>query len=101
MPYSMSDPPAAIAKLPQHAKEIFIAAFNAAFDEYGEQRAFAIAWAAVTRHYEQDESGAWHRKPEGGKSMDDESITLDEAVEALKVGRVLSAATRNKLQAAL
>ncbi|HEV2337082.1 MAG TPA: ChaB family protein [Stellaceae bacterium] len=53
MPYATIDElPPAVRHLPLHAQEIFRAAFNAAWDSYGdEQTAFRIAWAAVKRRY--------------------------------------------------
>jgi cation transport regulator len=54
MPYAtIEDLPLATRHLPPHAKEIFLAAFNAAWDEYGgdEERAFRVAWAAVKKRY--------------------------------------------------
>jgi cation transport regulator len=55
MPYAVTDdlPPGVRNHLPQHAQEIFRAAFNSAWDEYGgdEERAFRIAWAAVKKRY--------------------------------------------------
>ncbi len=54
MPYAtIADLPSATRHLPPHAKEIFRAAFNAAWDEYGgdEERAFRVAWAAVKKRY--------------------------------------------------
>jgi cation transport regulator len=55
MPYTITDelPPGLRNHLPQHAQEIFLAAFNSAWDEYGgdEERAFRIAWAAVKQRY--------------------------------------------------
>jgi cation transport regulator len=55
MPYASTDdlPDSVRLHLPPHAREIFVAAFNNAWDEYGgdEQRCFRIAWAAVKRHY--------------------------------------------------
>ncbi len=54
MPYpTIEDLPPATRHLPLHAKEIFRAAFNAAWDEYcgDEERAFRIAWAAVKQRY--------------------------------------------------
>ena len=67
MPYTVEDAPEAVQKLPRHARDIWLAAFNAVSAEYqeqedGEARAFATAWAAVKRDYEQDEAGMWHRK---------------------------------------
>ena len=55
MPYAtLDDLPPAAQHLPVHAQEIFRAAFNAAWDEYGgdEETAFRVAWAAVKRRYE-------------------------------------------------
>ncbi len=53
--------------LPPHAQEIFVAAFNSAWDEYrhDEARAFRVAWSAVEQKYEKDEkTGQWHEKQE-------------------------------------
>lgn len=54
MPYAtIDDLPPAARHLPLHAQEIFRAAFNAAWDEYGgdEETAFRVAWAAVKQRY--------------------------------------------------
>jgi cation transport regulator len=58
MPYqSISDLPSSVSDhLPHHAQEIFLAAFNNAFDEYADRPdrepvAFRVAWAAVKRRY--------------------------------------------------
>jgi cation transport regulator len=58
MPYAVIDdlPPSVRAHLPTHAQEIFLAAFNNAWNEHsgetdGEAAAFRIAWAAVKRRY--------------------------------------------------
>lgn len=64
MPYdNISDLPESVRDhLPHHAQEIFRAAFNNAWDEYGhdESRAFRVAWGAVEREYHKDESsGDW------------------------------------------
>jgi cation transport regulator len=65
MPYSSnSDLPESVRDhLPEHAQDIFRAAFNSAWDEYGhdEPRAFRVAWGAVEREYHKDESGRWVR----------------------------------------
>jgi cation transport regulator len=59
MPYaSNSDlPPSVRDNLPEHAQDIFRAAFNNAYDEHAddprqEEAAFHIAWAAAKKHYE-------------------------------------------------
>ncbi|MBD1864731.1 MULTISPECIES: ChaB family protein [Trichocoleus] len=68
MPYTeVKELPDAVKHhLPHHAQEIFLAAFNHAFDEYEgeEERAFRVAWAAVKRDYEKGDDGNWHRKPD-------------------------------------
>lgn len=54
MPYAAIDElPPATRHLPAHAKEIFLAAFDAAWDSYGgdEEMAFRVAWAAVKKRY--------------------------------------------------
>lgn len=64
MPYAMDNIPDAIKGLPKHAQEIFIAAFNSAYEQYkgDEEKCNATAWAAVKTKYEQDSSGGWHLK---------------------------------------
>jgi cation transport regulator len=64
MPYAtIDDLPPATRHLPEHAKEIFRAAFNNAWDEYGgdEERAFRVAWAAVKKRYRK-RADAWVAK---------------------------------------
>src|SRR5574343_304324 len=65
MPYDK--PPDKIKGLPKHAKEIWMAAFNSAWDEYegDEAKANATAWAAVKKAgYYQDSQGKWHKGEE-------------------------------------
>lgn len=64
MPYSISNPPDRISALPKHAKEIWIAAFNAAIEEYKDEgRANATAWSAVEKAgYINDAAGEWHKE---------------------------------------
>ena len=69
MPYKeLSDLPEQVRdNLPDHGQEIYRAAFNSAWQEYGqdEERAHRVAWAAVKNSYEKDEpSGEWRRKRE-------------------------------------
>lgn len=55
MPYSYpSNVPDAIKKLPAHAQEIFVSAYNSAYKQYDgdEAKANATAWAAVKKKYE-------------------------------------------------
>jgi cation transport regulator len=58
MPYSEIEdlPPAVRRHLPRHAQEIYLAAFNNAWAEYGgdprrEEIAHRVAWAAVKKLY--------------------------------------------------
>jgi cation transport regulator len=69
MPYQrIKDLPTGVRDhLPEHAQEIFRAAFNSAWDEYrhDEERAFQVAWAAVKHKYQKDEkTGQWKEKAE-------------------------------------
>ena len=58
MSYSTNEelPPSVRGHLPEHAQDIFRAAFNNAFHEHAgdprqEEAAFRIAWAAVKKQY--------------------------------------------------
>jgi cation transport regulator len=67
MPYpQLQDLPDAVKQhLPEHAQEIFRAAFNHAEQEYhDEERAFRVAWSAVKHKYQKAEDGSWQPKPE-------------------------------------
>lgn len=59
--------------LPEHAQEIFLKAFNNAWEEYKEsesrrggssreETAFRVAWSAVEKIYKKDKSGKWVKK---------------------------------------
>ena len=67
MPYdSINDLPDSVKdNIPKHAQEIYRAAFNSAWDEYGHEeiRAHKVAWAAVKKEYEKNEiTGKWELK---------------------------------------
>jgi len=65
MPYdTLTDLPDAVKKLPKHAQEIYLRAFNSAFEQYDgdEGKSAATAWAAVKTKYEQDKDGNWITK---------------------------------------
>jgi len=66
MPYkSKSELPESVRdNLPEHAQDIYQAAYNNAWDEYkhDEARAHRVAWGAVERDYEKGDSGTWHKK---------------------------------------
>lgn len=59
--------------LPEHAQEIYMKAYNNAYDEYKnpedrrgnanrEEVAHRVAWSAVKNVYEKDENGNWVKK---------------------------------------
>ena len=66
MPYAtISELPPAVRRLPPHAQEIFLSAFDSAWDSYAdrgpqaqEEIAFRVAWAAVKKRYRK-EGGRW------------------------------------------
>lgn len=67
MPYtSNAELPARVREvLPQHAQDVYRAAFNDALQRYGRDReavAHRIAWAAVKRRYIQRAAGFWARR---------------------------------------
>jgi cation transport regulator len=76
MPYynGLKDLPERVCNnLPEHAQEIFLRAFNSAWEEYKEpesrrgpssheETAFRVAWAAVEKEYKKDKSGKWVKK---------------------------------------
>lgn len=75
MPYtSVQDLPENVSSvLPKHAQEIFLAAFNSAYDEYKDPKdrrgdddretvARRVAWAAVKQKYEKKSDTKWHLK---------------------------------------
>lgn len=75
MPYnSLSDLPDNVKEhVPKHGQEIYLAAFNSAYDEYKnpedrqddsgrEETAHKVAWSAVTQSYEKRSDGDWHEK---------------------------------------
>ncbi len=75
MPYqSLKDLPKGVQHvLPEHAEEIYLAAFNSAYEEYKEPSkrrgdesrevvAHKVAWAAVEHVYEKDALGKWVKK---------------------------------------
>lgn len=65
--YTMKNLPDAIKKLPKHAQEIWLAAYNSAHEQYkgDEEKANATAWAAVEEKYEKEFDGKWHEKEKG------------------------------------
>lgn len=61
-PYNrLTDLPEAVKEnLPQHAQEIYRAAYNSASEQYDqEKRAHQTAWSAVKNSYHKNESGEW------------------------------------------
>lgn len=75
MPYkSRSSLPESVKHvLPAHGQDIYIAAFNNAWDEYKDKKdrndgssreevSHKVAWAAVKQKYEKGDDDKWHKK---------------------------------------
>ncbi len=76
MPYQqLEDLPESVRdNLPEHAQEIYRAAYNSAWDQYDkpeerrqghsrEETAHAVAWSAVEQKYQKDaQSGKWKER---------------------------------------
>lgn len=75
MPYkNRSDLPSAVREhLPAHAQDIYLAAFNNAWEQYAdpkkrrgkasrEETAHKVAWSAVETQYEKGADGRWRKK---------------------------------------
>lgn len=72
MPYKeMKDLPDAVKALPDHGQEIWMAAFNSAFEQYkgDEEKCFAVAWAAVKNKFEKNDAGEWVAKAEHNEGL--------------------------------
>jgi len=62
VPYTVKNPPDRVKKLPPHAIEIWVSAFNSALDQYkDEEKANKVAWAAVKLKYKKV-GDKWIRK---------------------------------------
>ncbi|MBM3314266.1 hypothetical protein FJY71_00280 [candidate division WOR-3 bacterium] len=99
-PYgSVADLPEAVKKLPAHAQEVWLAAYNAAYEQSDgdEAKAAATAWAAVKKAgYEQDADGAWHKKAcaEGkARRYESEERVLDVNEPKLQITCVVTSET--------
>ena len=76
MPYSkLEELPTEIKEqLPEHAQQIFMAAFNSAqSDGMSEEGALSVGWNSVKAKYEQGVDGKWQRQPE--ETKDTKAIT--------------------------
>ena len=65
MPYeNLTDLPDSVRNnLPEHAWEIYRAAYNSAEEQYWEEsRAHRVAWSAVENKHEKNENGNWVAK---------------------------------------
>ena len=62
MPYkTIGELPDNLSKLPEHAKEIYLKAFNSAIEKNEEPQSHAIAWSAVEKSFKK-ENGKWVAK---------------------------------------
>lgn len=97
MPYTKTDYPDIIKELPAGAKNIWIAAYNSAYDGYDpektkaetqEEYAAKVAWGAVKKSYSKDDKGNWikNESMEDSKKMDIKQLTknINTNVEQIK-----------------
>ena len=96
MPYdTVGELPDAVQKLPAHGQEIYLKAFNSAFEQYknrGDQRealAHATAWAAVKTKYKQDKDGNWVAK-------ESKEVTMPKLENQEEIARIMSKAPESK-----
>ncbi len=81
MPYTAATAPDAIKALPKGARDIWIAAYNAAYETYKDRTnrealAHQTAWAAVKAKYRQNADGDWVAK-------ESDSMTVEETRQIL------------------
>ena len=85
MPYEKrSDlPPPVKDNMPDHAQDIFLAAYNSAYEDYDEKTdgnsrevyANSVAWASVKRNFRKNDAGDWvEKKKEVTKTVAGESL---------------------------
>jgi cation transport regulator ChaB len=82
VPYgSTKELPAAVKALPEQAQKIYLAAFNSASKQYdSEDKAHAVAWAAVKNKYKKNDQGEWVAKDSiSDNYIFDEMISMDDA----------------------
>ncbi|KJH70997.1 ChaB family protein [Aliterella atlantica] len=60
-----SELPIDVGQLPEHAQQIFMAAFNSAKEDgMSEKAALSVGWNSIEDSYERTSSGEWKLKPE-------------------------------------
>jgi len=66
MPYTKDNPPDKIKGLPAHAQDVWMSAFNSAWDQYNgdEAKCNAEAWSAVEKAGYKQVDGKWMKKEE-------------------------------------
>ncbi|MEW6096259.1 MAG: ChaB family protein [bacterium] len=93
MPYTKQNFPDAIEDLPAGAKDIWIATYNSAYDNWDKDKtkqdregyAFAVAWAAVKKQYHQDKDGKWVKNEALGQDKGVGGTTLKGSNEVNKM----------------
>lgn len=89
MPYSKTSelPPRVKDNLPAHAQEIFMAAYNSAFEKHGKEEyadvtCNSIAWAAVKNKYKKGDGDTWVAKEAVNLSVENKRLLLVVAIRA-------------------
>lgn len=89
MPYSKDNLPKNIKELPSKAQDIFIKAFNSAFEQYNgdEEKSNATAWAAVKKVFKK-EDGNWVKACENYNYLIglSENLSDNKLVEIMRTG---------------
>ncbi len=80
MPYKSGEVPGGTDKVPPHGQAIYRGAFNAAYRQYGEEKAHAIAWSAV-KHKFKKKGDRWVSK-DGLQALDWSEESRAAALEA-------------------
>ncbi|MFW6025959.1 MAG: ChaB family protein [Candidatus Woesearchaeota archaeon] len=64
--------------LPDHAQDIYIAAFNSAYQDIDDEaEAHAIAWSAVKRTFKKNKKGNWIKKEKTKKIKESVDLFMD------------------------
>jgi len=91
MPYkSIAElPPPVKDNLPTHAEEIYLAAYNSAWEQHGKEKdaeitCNSIAWAAVKKVYEKNADGKWVAKEAKEVTMVTKTKEVGVSIESLQ-----------------
>ncbi len=103
MPYKIVSelPPPVKDNLPTHAQEIFMAAYNSAWEKHGKEdkaelTCNSIAWAAVENKYSKNDKGDWVAKESNMSAKTDLQTKYAQLIQ--EVGRKHAAADEQRIK---